>query len=279
MTEDKATATVTNIKDDPALPRLEEIGPYFSPPIEHGDIVQVHMGGYIARTQFVRHQLFIRALRTKGSEVDHDRDVGDGPRLHRALDRSPFRSVIMGRLYTHDHLRILERLRSGCLRIHLVQVLFVLWPPAAADNIDKGENARDGAIDHPILEIGEIFPARTPRIDGCRHPATQGKSIGVYTVISCVGAAFARARVYMYVDVDQARGDVEAGNIDHFRCWARLDMFRDLSNLVVFDRYVTDRVDPVFGINDVATFEHQVIRRLTKKRRGRQKSKQQHNPE
>jgi hypothetical protein len=56
-------------------------------------------------------------------------------------------------------------------------------------------------------------------------------------------------------------------------------MFRDLSNLVVFDRYVTDRVDSVLRINDVATFEHKVIRRLTMERRGRQKSKQQHNPE
>jgi hypothetical protein len=83
----------------------------------------------------------------------------------------------------------------------------------------------------------------------------------------------------MYVDVDQARGDVEAGNIDHFGSWARLDMFSDLSNLVVFDRYVTDRVDSVLRINDVATFEHKVIRRLTVKRRGRQKSKQQQNPE
>ena len=98
-------------------------------------------------------------------------------------------------------------------------------------------------------------------------------------MISCVGAAFARARVYMYVDVHQARGDVEAGNINHFRSWVRLDMFRDLSNLMVLNRDVTDCVDPVLRINDVATFEHKVIRWLSMKRGARQKSKQQRNPE
>ena len=110
-----------------------------------------------------------------------------------------------------------KRLGCGCLGIHFVQVLFVLRPHAATDNVDKGKNAGDGAVDHSILEVGKIFPARTARIHGCRHSAAQGKTIGIHTVIAGVGVAFARARVYMYVDVHQAGGDIEAGNIDYLR--------------------------------------------------------------
>ena len=141
-------------------------------------------------------EILAGGLRAKGSEVDDDRDVGDGPRLHRALDGSPFRSIPTGSLYPRSPaerpsapLRRLpaHRSRSGSVRTSAGMPLPTILIKARMRVMERSIT--------PIFELGEIFPARTPRIDGCRHPATQGKSIGLYTVISCVGAAFARARV------------------------------------------------------------------------------------
>jgi len=80
------------------------------------------------------------------------------------------------------------------------------------------------------------------------------------------------------MDVDQAWRDIVAGNIDNFRAGSRLYMFGDLSNPVVFYGYVANRIDPVFGVDNVAALKHKVIRCLPAKHRGR-KRKQQRNPD
>jgi hypothetical protein len=97
-------------------------------------------------------------------------------------------------------------------------------------------------------------------------------------VIAGVGVAFAGACIYMDVDVYQAGGDIEAGNINFLRAGSWLNMLCDRSNLVVLDGNIPNRIDPVFRVDDMAALEHKVIRRLPVKRR-RQKRKQQRNRE
>ena len=85
----------------------------------------------------------------------------------------------MSRLDAHDYLRILERFRSRRLGIHFVQVLFILRPHPATDDIDEGKNARDRAIDDFIFEVREIFPARAACVYSGSHSAAQGKPVRV----------------------------------------------------------------------------------------------------
>ena len=123
-----------------------------------------------------------------------------------------------------------------------------------------------------ILEIGEVLPAGTSRIHGCGYPAAECKSIRVHAVVSGIGVALASAGVRMHVNIHQARRHVETSDIDHFDAWSGLNMLGDRSNLVVLDGYVANGIDSVFGVDDVAALEHQVIGCLTMKRRGRRAS-------
>ena len=75
--------------------------------------------------------------------------------------------------------------------------------------------------------------------------------------------ALARTRVYMYVDIYQARCHIETGNIHYLGARAGLNMLSDLGDLVVLNRDVAYCVYPIPGIDDVATLEHKIVRRLS----------------
>ena len=67
----------------------------------------------------------------------------------------------------------------------------------------------------------------------------------------------------MHVDVDQARRDVQARDVDDLECLRRIDLRRHGGDLAVADGHIGDRADLVPGVDDMAAAEQQVVRRLS----------------
>src|SRR5688572_27130818 len=95
MTEDKAAAAVSHVKDHAALTCFEHVRLNFAGVIEQRHPGQECMRGDVARAKLGKHQFAVRTLRTKGSEVDHDRKLCISPSLQRALYRHPFGPAIV----------------------------------------------------------------------------------------------------------------------------------------------------------------------------------------
>ena len=61
------------------------------------------------------------------------------------------------------------------------------------------------------------------------------------------------------MDVDQARRDVQAGDVHDLEGGLGIDALRDSGNLAVLDRDVTNRADVVSGVDDVPALEHEIV--------------------
>ena len=158
-------------------------------------------------------QFFVRASGL-GGKVDH----GDGIALSRRLDcascRLPTRAAEVGRFGTDDVFAVLFN-RCGAERgVHFADVLFGRTDHASTDDIDKGQDAGLGGVDDGALEIGHILPSSAACIYYGGHAVGQGVLVGKEPALI--------PPIDVDVDIDQARGDIEAGHVDDL-CRIALD--------------------------------------------------------
>ena len=163
-----------------------------------------------------------------------------------------------------DCLRMFPGHLSRALRVHVFGVLFDL---AAAhpitDDVDEGEDAGLGAVNHALLEVLEIAPARSARVDHRRRATAEAVPVGVDAQVARIGAP-ARARIDVDVNVDEARRDIQAVEVDHLRGGRRGDVLFDGGDQAFRDRHVPRLVDVVLRIDDVAVFQQQIVFRLSR---------------
>jgi hypothetical protein len=74
------------------------------------------------------------------------------------------------------------------------------------------------------------------------------------------------------VDIDQARGDVEPGHVHRLRGFRRGDVWGDLRHLASLDADIHDAIDRVFGVDDVTSFEKEVVLGLRCEAGGKEES-------
>ena len=165
----------------------------------HGVAVGVDVAGAVAGEQF-----WVRAGGF-GREIDHDNAAGPPRRLNGSAGRFPSRSAKMGRLDPDDVLGIaLDRGGAGD-GVHIGGVLLGRAGHASADDVDKGEDAGDGLVHDGLFEICNILVPSTARIDASGDSVRQVVRVGEQPGI--------KAAVHVQMDVDEAGGDVEAGDI------------------------------------------------------------------
>src|SRR6266404_146246 len=117
----------------------------------------------------------------------------------------------------------------------------------------------------------EAAPTGAARIGHGRHAGAKAEGVGLYALVSRPGATRARGEEQVRVDIDEARRDVKAVNVDHLFGLRDADIRRDGGDLVAGNRYVHLRVDAVFGIDHVSAFEHEIV--LSLQGRTKQQSK------
>jgi hypothetical protein len=100
-----------------------------------------------------------------------------------------------------------------CCRVagrHLGDIVVIAGAHACAHDIEEGQHARLGRLDHPFLEFGEFLPAGRARIDHGRHPAAEGEGVGLDPFAGRRSGRQHQAGEQVGVNVDQAGRDIEA---------------------------------------------------------------------
>jgi hypothetical protein len=144
----------------------------------------------------------------RAAEVHHHRHVGLLAGGDRAIHRIPFAADVMRRLDADDQARVLADPHRRQLRIHVGEVL--LDGPAfhaRADDVDEGEDARPRPIDDVLLELKEVPPSRSPRVDERGLPVAERMVIGRHRLIGV-----AQVRVLLGPEEDVSMHIDQSGN-------------------------------------------------------------------
>ena len=131
----------------------------------------------------------------------------------------------MGRLDSDDVLTVALDCCSAGNGVHIGGVL--LWGAghASTDDIDKGEDAGDGRVDDGLFEMCKVLVPSAARIDAGGDSVRQVVGVGEEPSV--------KAAVHVQVDVDEAGGYIEAGDIglSFVRCRAIAALRRQFCRL------------------------------------------------
>ena len=212
----------------------------------------------VPRTEILLEELLDRA-NAGVAEVDHDRDVGDLPRLFGLDVGVPLRSAVVRALHADDDALVLERKFTGDFPLHVLQVVLDLAAShAVADDVEEGEDAGAGLVDDPCLEIFEVAPAGAAGVGNGGRAAFEREAVRRDAAESA-RVALALAGVDVDVDVDETGRDVKAGDIDGLRGLCRRDVGLYRGDFAVFDAHVAHGIDRVPAVDDMSTLQQNVV--------------------
>ena len=271
----ETAATVADVENNAALFCVEEIRADFTVGVEHRNVVNVHVRGAVARAKFLCDELFVGAFGAEDAEVHHDGNLRGNAGFESVIHSGPFRRFEVGSLDADDEAgELLGHRRSGG-GVHVTCVLLGGGRThAAADDVEKGEDAGFGAVNHAIFEVGKILVAGAAGIGNGRYATAEGETVGIDAVIAIIGVAEAGAGVDMGVNVNEAGSEVEAFGVDGFGGVRRRDIFFDSGDFVVADGNVTDFVEIVLWVEDGGAFDKEVVFFLSEERGGKEEEEQ-----
>src|SRR5581483_6269650 len=160
----------------------------------------------------------------------------------------------------HDVVILFRHVR-GRLGIHVFEILLdCAAAHSTAHDVQERQHARLGAVDHAVLEVGEIPPSGTAGIHDCRHARAERETVGIDAAVAVVdsGTVAARTGIDVHVHVDKAGRDVETGDIDDFVRLGRGDRGRHFGDTAVLDGDVAHGTDLVLAVDDVSPFEEKI---------------------
>ena len=258
--KDKAAAAVAYVENDATLFRFEKVRADFLVFVEHGDEIDVHVCGDVARAELFGDEIGVRTLGAKDAEVNHDGYVGEITRFKCAIHRGPFGTGEMGSFDADDEARVLldDGGRGG--GVHVRDVLLGLARPhATADDVEKGDDPGERAVDDAVLEVGKIFVTGATGVGDGGCTTAEGETVWINRVVSIVSAAESGAGVDVDVNVHEAGSNVQAGSVDGTRGTGSREIFFDRDDFVVLDGDVTNFVGVVFCVEDGSTFDEEIV--------------------
>ena len=90
-------------------------------------------------------------------------------------------------------------------------------------------------------------------------PIAKREAVGIQAAVARIGISLAGSGEDVHVDIDQARRDVETGDVDYFESFGGIDSRSDSRDLAVADGDVAHGVDVVLGVDDAAALQKQII--------------------
>lgn len=142
---------------------------------------------------------------------------------------------------------------DGFFDVHLFGVILDFRAVhAAGDDVEKGENASAGMGDDEAAEVLERIGSGTAGIDGGGDAVREGVVVGVEVEPGSFG-------VEVGVDIDEAGGDVIAGDIDDGARFFRGKVLADAGDGVSNDGDVEALIAMVGGVDDMSVLEEDVI--------------------
>ena len=110
-----------------------------------------------------------------------------------------------------------------------------------------------------FLNSGKLRQPEEPASTMVVTPLRRVKPSGARLQRTVVVVLVVEAPEDVGVEVDEAGCDVESGDVDGLDGGVGGDAYGDFGDLAVLDGYVTDGVDVVLGVDDVAAFEQEVV--------------------
>ena len=114
-----------------------------------------------------------------------------------------------------------------------------------------------------LPKIFEVAPPRASHVHHRRHARAEAEPVGQHTVVAGPRVPHSRRGKEVHVAVDQSRGDVQAGYVDHRAGFRGIDAGSHGSNLSGGDRDVHYRIDVVARVDDVSSLEQDFVTRLS----------------
>jgi len=183
--------------------------------------------------------------------VDEDRDVGELACLDGSLENEEAGRAGVVFLDSDDEGGVFVDLGCRSLCVHVVGVAFGGGTHhAGADDVQIGEDTRLDAVDDLGLEAVEGAPPGSTAIDDGGRACDERR---------VVGKQAARKAEDVRMDVDQARCDIEAADVDDLLGFGWRDVVGDHGDLVTRDGEVRDPVDFVGRINDMSALKEEVV--------------------
>ena len=138
------------------------------------------------------------------------------------------------------------------LGIHVGDILFLgVTGHAGAPDIQEGQHASARAIDDGLLEMREVASSRRAGVDHGRDSHTQGEGIGEDACVAARQAHSVRSGKDVGMEIDQARDEVEPGDVDRFTRLFGRNIARNRRDQAIPDRYVLHGVALVLGVDDL----------------------------
>ena len=248
----------------PRLRASRRYGRSFPFASKNGTRCSVHVRVPVAGTQVFGDQLLERTRRIEVAKIDRDRDIGRRARRDGAVHRRPLGPGEVRRLDADDDVRVLAGDFGRRLRVHVLRVLLDRRAAghSAPDDVEHGEDARAGAVDHARLEVRKTAPPRRSQVDDRCHTAAEREAVRRETPIARVLRQHVGAVVDVDVNVHQAWRDEQARHVHHSSGVTRRNRVGDTRDLPGRDRHVHPAVDVAPRIDDVPTLEQQVVLRL-----------------
>ena len=213
----KAAVAVADVEDDAALARRQDLladrAVAADRRVREGSEA---VGQHVARAQHVQHLV---PRRRRVVDVRHHRQAQLVGHLDRQRQRRQA-GIAAGlgadaRLDADDDVRVLARRRAAFVRVEQPHVgaladhhVLGEGEDAGKRDVDVGQDARPGRLDHVLAEAGEIACAGAAGVDEGRRAAAPRDRLGV-------DAQRGAAPVDVRVQVDQPRRDDPSADVAH----------------------------------------------------------------
>ncbi|MGC4055608.1 MAG: hypothetical protein QM757_42835 [Paludibaculum sp.] len=169
----------------------------------------------------------------------------------------------MGGFDANDHVGELLREPGQFLGLHVLGVLLDdVSHHAEAGDVDEGEDFGFGAVDHREFEELEVAPAGAAGVGHGGDSGAEAEVVRADAVIAGPGVGNDGGGEDVGVDVDQAGGDDQAGDVDDFCGIGGGQIRGDGGDFAILDGDVHEGVDVVFRVDDATPFEQHVVPRL-----------------
>lgn len=257
IAEDEAAAAMADVELDAAFACVEEVGVEFAVFVDVGNGAAEHVGGDVAGAEVFVDEFVVGALGEEIAEVDHDRDIGFGAGGNGGVNGFPIGGLVVGGFDADDDILVFGGEFGDGVGVEVV-LFGGVGDHAEAGDVEHGEDAGAGAVDDGGAEDFEVAPAGGAGIDHGGDAGAEGEGIGLDGVIAGPGAGIAGGEEDVDVEVDEAGGDEEAGDVDGFPGAGGGDGGFDGGNPAGADSDVEAAVAVVAGVDEAAAAEEEV---------------------
>jgi len=274
IAEPETSRAVTDIENHTAVARFGEDGIQLAVGKKDGKLLREDVGVNVAGAGFLENQVGVGAIGTR-PEIVHHRPTGGLRASDGVIDRGPRRVLaiprrirpVVRRFHSHDQVGIFFDGVSAAFDVHLVDALLQAAAHAIGNDVEESEHADLGMVDDAFFFLKKSFGAGSTRVNDGGDAGLQGK-IGGNAEWRFVGTRFrikpvqrGSANSDVVVDVDEARSDVETGNVDHFSGRSGGNFFVDEGDFSARDGNIHRSIDVIGGIDDMAALQDEIIAR------------------